>query len=135
MSVAMTLHVKTMAHALTMLVPTRALVLMGGKTKTVQKVRTFFCQKIRFHEISLFCKIWHHLCNVLMPNFSFKISMNVTVIPLVSIMGPVQTTMVLTLAIAGKAGKVFTVRKVMEYYHFQFYIMMFEMFHRNVLQR
>lgn len=38
MSVAITLHVKTMAHALTISVPTRAAALMGGRMKTVQKV-------------------------------------------------------------------------------------------------
>lgn len=38
MSVAITLHVKTMAHALTISVPTRAAALKGGRMKTVQKV-------------------------------------------------------------------------------------------------
>lgn len=38
MSVAITLHVKTMAHALTISVLTRAAALMGGRMKTVQKV-------------------------------------------------------------------------------------------------
>lgn len=38
MSVAITLHVKTMAHALTISVLTRAAALMGGGMKTVQKV-------------------------------------------------------------------------------------------------
>lgn len=61
--------------------------------------------------------------------FILKISMSVNVIPLVSIMGRVLTTMVPTLAIARKVGKVFTVRKVMKYYHFQFSIVVFEMFY------
>lgn len=54
MSVAITLHVKTMAHALTISVPTRAAALKGGRMKTVQKVGKI--PKKRFDQMLLFCK-------------------------------------------------------------------------------
>lgn len=87
MSVAITLHVKTMAHALTISVPTRAAALKGGRMKTVQKVGKI--PKKRFDQMLLFCKKGYTLYNVLIMWFIFKISTSVTVIPLVSIMGRV----------------------------------------------
>lgn len=67
MSVAITLHVKTMAHALTISVPTRAAALMGGMMKTVQKVGKIL--KKGLTKCCCFAKKGYTLYNVLIMLF------------------------------------------------------------------